>query len=132
MMLHPGGCANYDFPVQSNQKYMIVQPARKHDTLYDNYCHKGKTKVTVKSSGQTPTIFQCFTESNDCSSASCISNIEKTVKDKKQVNIEVCNDQSSKYDAAIWELNLSSSNDTNKLKAVFGDDARHRLRTTAK
>jgi len=132
VMLHPGGCAHYVFPIQHDQKYVFVQPARKHGAVYEDYCHKGKTVITAKITKQT--TFNCFTNENDCSSKSCLGNIAAIVDEKEertqQIHIDVCSDHSSAFDAAIWELNLSSSNDTNKIQAVLGDDARHRLRNT--
>jgi len=135
MMLSPGGCANYFLPLLPSQEYIFVQPARKQGALYNDYCHKGKIVVTTKTQAKK-TTFNCFIDPNDCSPTSCIGHIVagKIVDSEAgatQVHLEVCNDQHSQYDAAIWELNLSSSNDTNKLKAVFGKDARHRLRNTA-
>merc|ERR1712142_1215764 len=134
LSLHPGGCAHYAFPIKPDQKYMFVQPARKHGVVYDDYCHKGKTVITAKISAQKS--FSCFTDPDDSSSKSCLGDIGAVLspssKVSQQVHIDVCNDAKSASDAAIWELNFSSSNDSNKLQAVFGPDARIRLRNTVK
>merc|ERR1712142_888982 len=136
LTLSPGGCAHYAFPIQPDQKYMFVQPARtrKDGALYPDYCHKGKTVITAKNSGQKS--FTCFIHPEDCSPKSCLGDIgtilNPSSKASQQVHIDVCNDPKSASEAAIWELNFSSSNDTNKLKAIFTPDARLRLRNTAK
>ena len=133
MVLHPGGCATYKIPIDPDQAWMFVQPARKPGKVYDDYCSKGKVSVQAKIS-QDEDVFECFKDPSDCSSKSCLGDIHKIVDSKAtgqlNVHLEVCNDQASLNDAAIWEINFSSSNDSNKLEAVFEDDSRLRLRNT--
>jgi len=135
-ILNPGGCANYIFPAKPNQKYIFVQPARKLINGVNNYCNKGKTAVSASTtSPQKSTSFQCFTDPKDCSPKICLGNIasilDATSKATQQVHLAVCNDKASAYDSAIWELNFSSSNDSTKIQAIFGEKARLRLRNTA-
>jgi len=133
LTLHPGGCANYTFPIQHDQKYMFMRPARKPgDVMPFDFCHKGKTVITAMNSGQAS--FNCFTDYSDCSPASCLNDIgsilDPSSKASQQVHIVVCNDPTSESDAAIWQLNFSSSNDTSKLQAVFTPEAKLRLGNT--
>ena len=40
MILNPGGCAFYEFPVADDQLYMFVQPAAKKGQYHQDYCDK--------------------------------------------------------------------------------------------
>ena len=132
MILHSGGCGHYQFSTNPDQKWMIVVPARKPGKVYEDYCSKGKVNVQAKISALES--FSCFEDPTDCSATACVGNLDSIINPKasgpQQIHIDVCNDPKSQYDAAVWELNFSSSNDSSKLEAVFGDEARQRLRNT--
>ena len=130
-MLHPGGCAEYQFSLKADQTWIFIQPARKQGKLYEDYCNKGKVTVT-----SSKTELTCFEDPTDCSSHSCLGKVDAAIdpnsKDDQLVHFSLCNGQSSQNDAAIWEINFSSSNDSNKLWASFEHDAKLRFRSTTK
>ena len=132
-MLHPGGCAEYQFSLKPDQTWIFVLPARKvqQGKDYEDYCNKGMISVT-----SSHTKLTCFEDPTDCSARSCVGKVDLAIdlnsKEEKVVHFSVCNDHSSLNDAAIWEINFSSSNDSNKLQAYFESDAKLRFRSTTK
>merc|ERR1719193_1341787 len=130
-MLQPGGCATYVLPVQTGQKYLFVEPARKKRGLYADYCGKGK--VNIKARVTKDISFSCFSNPNDCSSKSCLGDLTKIVNLKaksQQLHVEVCADPKSINEGRVWELKLSVSNDPQKLNGVMETAAALRLRHT--
>ncbi len=78
--------------------------------------------------------FDCFLPSNDtdpCSSEVChfdiISAFSPEDSENLEMTIEICADIEQENTGAIWEINFSRSNDSNKLEAYFIEDAREKL-----
>ena len=132
LVLSPGGCAQYSFPVDSNQKYMFVQRARSNGEVYNPYC-EGKVHVqAVTTTQSSSTSFTCFEDPTDCAAHACLGHLEAILdpskaKGQQQVTLDVCNDAASARDAVLWEINFSASNDSNKLEAIFEESARERF-----
>ena len=105
--MNPGGCAVYVLPVTSNQKYLMIHPARKAGDPYENYCPKAKVGVEV-STNDNQTLFYCFTEPDDCHSSACIGNFESVLAEEtSEVQMSLCTQEEDTNTASIWEINIS-------------------------
>ena len=105
--MNPGGCAVYVLPVTSNQKYLMIHPARKAGDPYENYCPKAKVEVEV-STNDNQTMFYCFTEPDDCHSSACIGNFESVLAEEtSEVQMSLCTQEEDTNTASIWEINIS-------------------------
>ena len=81
------------------------------------------------------TSFQCFYPDehvDPCSSKACHGDIsdvidpDSTVEEK--IKLKLCTDAQTTRLGAIWEINFSVSNESNKLEGYFVEAARHRLK----
>ena len=105
--MNPGGCAVYVLPVTSNQKYLMIHPARKAGDPYETYCPKAKVEVEV-STNDNQTMFNCFTEPDDCHSSACIGNFESVLAEEtSEVQMSLCTQEEDTNTASIWEINIS-------------------------
>ncbi len=77
--------------------------------------------------------FDCFIPNNQtdpCSSEVCHYDITSALSPDEgsdEVSVEICADIEQENTGAIWEINFSRSNDSNKLEAYFIEDARENL-----
>ena len=65
------------------------------------------------------TSFECFSDPNDCSSKACTGNIADVVGDVQTgdpIWVRINTDPNTQYTAAVWQISLSSSNDSSKLE----------------
>ena len=81
------------------------------------------------------TNFKCFYPDdniNPCSSKACFSDIGSILTpDSEEVEIikvKLCTDPQTNRLGAIWEINFSRSNESNKLEGFFVEKARERFR----
>jgi len=135
MMLNPGGCGFYQFPLEHDQKFCYVQPAKKQGDFYQDYCDKAAVSVEVSTTdGASKTSFRCFEESSGvdpCSSSSCqgdMSSLEVPTDVNTEVKVKVCTDADARHLGSIWEVNFSSSNESNAIGGLFEELSRERLR----
>ena len=67
------------------------------------------------------TSFECFSDPNDCSSKACTGNITDVVGDVQTgdpIWVRINTDPKTQYTAAVWQISLSSSNDSSKLEGM--------------
>ena len=75
-------------------------------------------------SNEGETSFTCFNDESDCSSKACTGNISDAVSftkqegEEAQIWLKINTDHNTRNTAAIWEINLSSSNDSSKLQGI--------------
>lgn len=131
MMLNPGGCGFYKFPVEQDQKFTYIQPGKKQGDFYQDYCDKAAVTVEASTLDESSsTSFRCFEESADvdpCSSASCqgdISSLDVPTDADTEIRVKVCTDTDSRHLGSIWEINFSRSNESN---AIGGRSCRERI-----
>lgn len=128
-VLEPGGCATYELPADSDQSNMFVVPGRKEGRY-----SKGQITMQVSSdlyTGENVT-FRCFTDSDRLTDP-CLGDISGIVSSfpnngSGKVAVKACADSESENLALLWEINISTSNDTSKVQGVLSSEARARLR----
>lgn len=135
MTLLPGGCGFYQFPIKPGQVNALIQPAKKKGEIYWDYCDKApvSVQVTAVQDETKSTEFACFDANEDpCSSKACQGDISKVINAEsdveEQVKVKLCTPADTIYLGAIWEINFSVSNQSNKLEGFFVEAARDRLR----
>ena len=108
LILNPGGCAEYKLPVETDQQFAIIHPARKDvGGPYENYCPKAKVDVTVEANGLKAN-FNCFLEADSCSSSSCAGSFASVLsEDVAEVQLSLCVADTDPNTAAIWEIDIS-------------------------
>ena len=121
-MLNPGGCGFYQFPLELGQKFSYVQPAKKQGDFYQDYCDKAAVTVEVSTfDGSSSSSFRCFEEiagENPCSSSSCqgdISSLVVPTDTSSDIKVKVCSDADTHHLGSVWEVNFSSSNESNSI-----------------
>ena len=126
MMLNPGGCGFYQFPLEPDQKFSYVQPAKKQGDFYQDYCDKAAVTVEVSTiDGSSSTSFKCFEESageDPCSSNSCqgdLSSLDVPVDAPTDIKVKVCTDADTRHLGSVWEVSFSSSNQSNAIGGKF-------------
>ncbi len=154
LTLNPGGCAYYQIPLKTEEVNAFVQPAKKKDqddiywvrqrkplillyvNFFQNYCDKAPISVVVSGSGES--TFDCFLSDqaeDPCSSAACHADISLAILpdiDQVQVvNVTLCADPDQLNTAAIWEVNFSRSNESNKIEGFFDEEAKERFNELA-
>ena len=130
LILNPGGCAAYVFPVEEDQKYAMIHPGRKAGDMYENYCPKARVEVEIYSN-DLQTTFSCFPDPDDCYSSACVGSFESILTpDIKSVELRLCTQENDVNTASIWEINISQSNDSSKIQGVFIEDAKQRFQLT--
>ena len=68
------------------------------------------------------TSFECFSDPNDCSSKACTGNIADVVGDIQTgdpIWVRINTDPNTQYTAAVWQISVSSSNDSSKLEGIY-------------
>jgi ABC-type transport system involved in cytochrome bd biosynthesis fused ATPase/permease subunit len=72
-------------------------------------------------------------EVDPCSSKSCYGDISAAltpnIETEESIKVKLCTHPDTTKLAAIWEINFSSSNESNKLEGFFEVQARDRLRS---
>ena len=111
LILNPGGCAVYKLPVETDQKFVIIHPARKAaDGPFESYAPKARVDVQVKANG-LETEFVCFPEADSPDSTSCVGSfvsvLSKNVTEVQIVQMVLCVNESDPNTAAIWEIDIS-------------------------
>lgn len=136
-ILNPGGCASYSLPFRVDQTSVMVHPARKMGSVYQDYCNKGKVEAEVSINGKADKVrFDCFTDPTSCSSKACLGQVGPVLADLDQEDLEavhtcrlsLCVPANETRTASLWEINISSSNDSNRIVGTFGQEAQLRLR----
>ena len=108
LILNPGGCAEYKLPVETDQQFAIIHPARKDvGGPYENYCPKAKVDVGVEANGLEAS-FSCFLDSASCESLACVGSFENVLsEDVSEIKMSLCVADSDPNTAAIWEIDIS-------------------------
>ena len=108
LILNPGGCAMYQFPVKTDQQFAIIHPARKAaDGPFESYAPKARVDVQVKANG-LETEFVCFPEADSPDSTSCVESFVPVLsKNVTEVQMVLCVNESDPNTAAIWEIDIS-------------------------
>ena len=105
--MNPGGCAEYQLPVEVDQKFAIIHPARKAGEPYEDYCPKAAVDVEITANG-LQTQFSCFPDPDNCKSTACVGNFESVMsEDVTEVQLSLCVADTDPNTAAIWEINIS-------------------------
>ena len=108
LILNPGGCAVYQLPVEIDQKFAIIHPARKDGDPWPNYCPKASVNVTITAS-DLQEDFTCFHEADNCDSTACVGNFESVMSKMQvtEIQMSLCVAATDPNTAAIWEINIS-------------------------
>ena len=136
----------YQFPVEKDQQFAIIHPARKAaDGPFESYAPKARVDVQVKANG-LETEFVCFPEANSTDSTSCVGSFVPVLsKNVTLVQMVLCVNESDPNTAAIWEIDISKvglkwpdynlnfffqANDSSKIQGVFMEAAKERFQLT--
>ena len=93
--------------------------------------------MTAKSQDGARTVeFECFDSSaedyDDCSSEACQHDISAALTTglevEEDIEVQLGADEGQSNTAAIWEVNLSRADESNKLEGGFVREARERIR----
>ena len=108
LILNPGGCAVYQLPVETDQQFAIIHPARKDGDPWPNYCPKASVNVTITASNLQED-FTCFHEADNCDSTACVGNFESVMSKIQvtEIQMSLCVAATDPNTAAIWEINIS-------------------------
>ena len=79
MILNPGGCAFYEFPVADDQFYMFVQPAAKKGQYHQDYCDKVRATPVSGNRFDSVSTFRLRTE---------LSRVPKVHKNFKGIDLQ--------------------------------------------
>ena len=105
--MNPGGCSVYVLPVNEEQKFAIIHPARKAGDPWENYCPKGRVDVQVTNNDQQ-TTFSCFPDPDDCRSNACVGSFESIITEGlSEIELSLCVNAKEVNTASIWEINIS-------------------------
>ena len=84
---------------------------------------------------QKKTNFECFLPDDTidpCSSKACQSEISSVLtpdfEEPETIKLKICTPSATTRLGAIWEINFSTSNDSNRLEGFFVDASRERFR----
>ena len=107
LILNPGGCAVYRFPLEADQRFAMIHPARKAGVPWESYCPKGSMEVEV-AAGDQKYLFRCFPDPEDCGSSACIGDfLSLLTENVTEVDLSLCVPETEVNTAAIWEINMS-------------------------
>ena len=108
LILNPGGCAVYQLPVEEDQRFAIIHPARKAaDGPYESYAPKARVDVGVEANG-LKAEFVCFPEPDSSDSTSCVGSFEPVLsRNVTEVQMVLCVNESDPNTGAIWEIDIS-------------------------
>ena len=117
-MLKPGGCAGYILPVTTEQKYVMIRPARKSDPE-ENYYPNAKVDVVVSTNG-LQTNFSCFPDPEDCHYCACVGNFQSLLtEDISEVEMSLCTQEEANITASIWEIDITEVSHGYSLKIII-------------
>ena len=139
LILNPGGCAYYTFPLKEDQVSSLtllipvlsskqfqvncfIQPARKMGDYYPDFCNKPPVNVNLENLSGNQMSFSCFDNELDptmnCSANACLNEISglHTSSGEDILTVEICSSSDSPFNAALWEINFSSSNESSKIQ----------------
>ena len=106
--MNPGGCAEYKLPVEADQKFAIILPARKDvGGPYEDYCPRARVDVGGEANGLRPE-FVCFASADNCDATSCTGSFQSVINDEvTEIEMSLCVAESDPNTAAIWEILIS-------------------------
>eukprot|EP00088_Acartia_fossae_P001597 TRINITY_DN10627_c0_g1_i1.p1 TRINITY_DN10627_c0_g1~~TRINITY_DN10627_c0_g1_i1.p1 ORF type:complete len:1057 (-),score=182.30 TRINITY_DN10627_c0_g1_i1:85-3225(-) len=144
LILHAGGRVVYDIPISdSNGKvdtdliYVTIKPGKKDPPPLMDNPFTDKANITLLASagnGGTPVEVTCGVPNTDYSSYAseyCILSIEQIVDELTDtLVVTVTVPVEEKRDAVLWQVQLSSLDDSKRIRGTFGDEARARFRQT--
>ena len=142
LVLHPGGRVVYDLPLlDENDKldkdliYVLVKPGKKDPPPLMNNPFTDKANITlIASSGGDPVSVSCGVPSNDRSSYAsdyCILSLEPIIQEiSSSVVVTITVPVQETRDAVLWQVQLSSLDNSARIKGIFQTEARSLIRQT--
>lgn len=144
LVLHPGGRVVYDLPmtdkngkVDTDIIFIMVKPGKKDPPPMMGNPFTDKADIVVQASpsgGGDPVSIACSVDDMDFSSYAsdyCILSIEpiiEQIRGNVVVTIEVPN--SEERDAVLWQVQLSTLDDSKRIMGTFQEEARSLFRST--
>ena len=144
LVLHPGGRVVYDLPmtdkngkVETDFVFVMVKPGKKDPPPLMNNPFTDKADIIVQASpsgGGDPVSIACSVDTMDFSSYAsdyCVLSIESIIEQIKGnvvVTIEV--PDTEERDAVLWQVQLSSLDDSKRIMGTFQEEARSLFRST--
>ena len=145
LVLHPGGRVVYDLPMLDENDnldreliFVLVKPGKKDPPPLMNNPFTEKANITLIASsggsGSDPISVSCGVPSNDRSSYAsdyCILSLEPIIQEiTNSVVVTISVPVQETRNAVIWQVQLSSLDNSARIKGIFQTEARSLIRQT--